>query len=262
MDTRLLSSPLLVSLIYTIYNQGYHAEQPSRSEWPKLTQALVAGGNVRVLRIQSQQDGTEYRGTKILDDNEPKKLTRLDITPESRLPPLEELSIDIQLYWGGSSYLWDAEHCLMLRDAMDWSHLRKLDFGGDNPYVFFSAFTGLLPNLRALRFGVTEGQVRPAKVFIKHLTAVESLDIARAQLGIDALWPAIMKHKNTLKEIILRPTTSGYYAPQYIDFSRLETIAEEFPALQRLGWDVPCKENVSAPSSWDNTRPITINPDR
>ncbi|KAH7397158.1 hypothetical protein BKA66DRAFT_546225 [Pyrenochaeta sp. MPI-SDFR-AT-0127] len=244
MDINLLASPLLVKLVYTIYNQGYSAEQPSRSEWPKLTQALVSGGSVKYLHIECQTDGNAYIGMKILDDREPLTFARLDITPETRLPQLLELKLNIQRYWGQSNYLWDAEHCSLLRNAMDWSLLRKLDFGTDNPTGFFSAFTGWMPNLKALRFGVTEGLMGPAQNFIHSLESLESLDIARAQISINTLWPAIMRHKDTLKELILRPATSDYCYPQYIDIRILKTVTKDFPSLERLGWDAPVQSNI------------------
>lgn len=251
MDMRLLSSPLLRRLTYVVYNQGYQAEHPSRSEWPKLTQALVDGGHVRVLRVQTQSDGreidgyvSEYDGVQVIQNSEPEKLARLDISAHTRLPQLEELSINTQRYWGSSSYLWDAEHCLLLRNAMDWSHLRKLDFGSDNPHTFFSTFTGLLPNLKALCFEVMGESVAEATKFIESLDSLESLYVGQAQAGLDELWPAIMKHKQSLKELILGPALGSYYSTQYPDRSRLEEIAHQLPGLERLGWDIPCNHNV------------------
>ncbi|KAF2026033.1 hypothetical protein EK21DRAFT_75043 [Setomelanomma holmii] len=247
MDMKLLSSPLLRKLIYTVYHQGHRADEPARSEWPKLTRALVAGGSVRFLTIDNVKDGTEYYGVKVIDDNEvTEKMMRLDITPGTRLPPLEELTIRENRYWGSSTYMWDEEHCRLLLDAMDWSHLRKLDFGADKPDAFFSVFERHLPDLKILRFGTQNDAIGPVPRFIDSVTALESLDIARAEYSLDSLWPSIMKHKDTLREIILRPTTAGYCQPQYTKLNRLEIIASEFPVLERLGWDAPCKFNVDA----------------
>jgi len=251
MDMQLLSSPLLRQLTYVVYNQGYQAAQPSRSEWPKLTQALVEGGNLRVLRVQTQSDGreidgyvSEYDGVQVIQNSEPEKLARLDISDHTRLPQLEELSINTQRHWGCSSYLWDNEHCLLLRNAMDWSRLRKLDFGSDNPHTFFTTFTGLLPNLKALRFEVMDGSAAAAKTFIESLNSLESLYVGQAQAGLDELWPAIMQHKTSLKELILGPALGSYYSTQYSDRSRLKEVADQLPALERLGWDIPCTKNV------------------
>tara|TARA_R110002003_G_scaffold589_16_gene20710 strand:+ start:6173 stop:7480 length:1308 start_codon:yes stop_codon:yes gene_type:complete len=246
MDIKLLSSSLLRRLTYTVYNQGYRADEAARSEWPKLTQAIAEGGNLRVLSIDNSQDGTEYYGVKIISDTEDSgKLMRLDITPEIRLPALEEFTLRENGSWGSPTYLWDDAHVHLLRDATDWSRLRKLDFGGDRPDAFFSAFTGGMPNLKALRFGAQDGSIGPVKQFMASITALESLDIGRAEVAIDALLPTIMGHKDTLRELILRPTTAGYCQPQYIDLDRLTAIIEAFPLLERFGWDAPCKAKVS-----------------
>lgn len=244
MDSKLISSPLLKDLTYNVYSQGHHTDQHARSEWRKLTQALVAGGNVRLLKIGSWLHSA-YHGV-ILDDTEPETLMRLDLKPGMRLPHLEELTIRVGGYWGASPYLWDLDHCHLLRQAIDTSHFRKLDFGSDKPDTFFSTFTRLLPNLKALRFGIQQdGIAGSARRFIKSLKALEALDIDSASPAIDRLWPAIMKHKNTLKELVLRPTTDGYCKPRTIAIERLQTISIQFPKLERLGWDAPCGYNVS-----------------
>lgn len=252
MDLRLLSSPRLIRLTYFVYNQGYDAAHPARSEWPKLTKALVDGGSLRALRLQTKSDGreidgyvSEYDGPQVVPDSEPEKLARLDISADTRLPQLEELSIDVPRPWGSSSYLWDSEHCLLLRDAMDWSRLRKLDFGMDNPHDFFTTFTGVLPNLKALRFEVRDGHAAAAKKFIGSINALESLYVGKAQAGLDELWPAILQHKKSLKELIFGPALGREFSTQYSDLSRLKEVVDNFPGLDRLGWDIPFKTNVS-----------------
>jgi hypothetical protein len=252
MDIRLLSSPLLVGLTYVVYTQGYRPrDMPCRSDWPRLSQALAAGGNVRYLRLQSLQDGTGlgFDGIKLVPDTEPDKLPRLDLA-DLRLPQLEELTLESLRHWGESTYLWDSDHARMFRNTIDCSRLRKLDFGSDNPTAFFTYFTGLCPKLKTLSFGATGGypnspDIEPAKRFIESLDALEYLDVSQAQQGIDDLWLAIEKNKDTLKTLILGPTLGSYCSPMYMDSSRLEAIASTFPELERLGWDAPCKTNVS-----------------
>jgi hypothetical protein len=172
-------------------------------------------------------------------------LPRLDLELGLRLTQLEELSIRALGYWGESNYFWNDDHCRMFRDAIDPSRLRKLDFGSDNPTAFFECFTGLCPRLKTLSFGATRDATKPAKEFIESLDALEHLDLLRAQVGIDDLWPAIEKHKHTLETLILGPTTEAYCTPVYMDLSRLEAIATTFPKLKRFGWDAPCQTNVS-----------------
>lgn len=250
MDTRLLSSPLLTTLIYSLYNQGYFqaylGDQAVRSEWPQLTQCIIAGGNVRNVRIYNLEDKPSILSTNsVLVDDRPMKLPRFDATADTRLPALEELCLTLTWPFGGLTYLWDVEHCRLMRDAMDWSRMRKLDFGNDNPGAFLQIFTGRISNLKSLRFGVESTSINIAKEFIESVPALDCLDIAQADIAVEQLWPTIMKHKNTLKELLLRPSRGDNYQLQLLDMSYLETVAQKLPMLERLGWIVPCDESVS-----------------
>jgi len=240
-DMKLLSSPLLVSLTYEVYMQGFAPEHPCRSEWPRLSQALATGGNVRSLRLQVLQDAHSL----FTPDTEPAKIPRLDLTTGMRLPLLEEMTLQTLRYYGQTAYLWDLDYCRMFRDAIDCSRLRKLDFGGEHPENFFTCFTGLCPKLKVLSFGMWEGDKTPAKRFIESIDALEHLDLSRAQAGIDDLWPAIEQHKDTLETLILGPTFESYCQKVVMPFSRLKDIARTFPRLKHLGWDAPCERNVS-----------------
>jgi hypothetical protein len=252
MDTRLLSSPLLVSLTYVVYFRGYN--ESCHSDWPRLSQALAAGGNVRSLRLQSLQ----VQNLRLVPETGPETLPRLNLTSGLRLPHLEEITFQLLEHWGASTYLWDTDHCRMFRDSIDCSRLRKLDFGTDNPTAFFTYFTGLCPKLKALSFGAAQGAMEPAMRFIESVDALEHLDVSRAQLGIDDLWPAIEKHKDILKTLILGPALGRYCSPMYMDLSRLEVISLTFPKLERLGWDAPCETNVSLSHSNNITGALTV----
>ncbi|KAJ4360681.1 uncharacterized protein N0V89_001248 [Didymosphaeria variabile] len=244
MDLRLLSSPLLARLTYVVYERGYRSDQPCRSDWPKLSQALSSGGNVRSISIQSQQDSSSAYRHMLVEDTEPEKLPRLDLSLGACFSKLEQLRIRNQSYY---TYLWDEEHCRALRNFIDPSRLRALDFGNDNPEVFFTTFAGILPDLKVLQFGAKRNtSLQPAKDFIDSLSGLETLEIGEAQRGFDELWPVIEKHKDTLKTLILGPTWGQYCSPEYIDLSVLETISQTFPKLERLGWHVPIGQAVSA----------------
>lgn len=244
-DTRLLSSPLLVELTYVVYVQGYRSDETCRSDWPALSRALAAGGNVRSLRVHSVPDGDRYDGIRVVSDTESMKLPRLDFTSGLRLSHLEELSIQVKRLWGDSTYLWDNEYCRLFSESVEPFRLRRLDFGKDNPEALFRSFTGRLPNLESLGFGAVEGASDAAQAFIKSIYTLEHLDIAQAQLAIDDLWPAIEQHRVSLRTLILRPALGSYCSAQYVDLSRLKAIATTFPKLERLGWDAPCGGDVS-----------------
>ena len=183
MDMKLLSSPLLVGLTYVVYRKGCQPNEPCRSEWPKLSQALAAGGNVRYLHIQSQQDSTELYGIKIVSDSEPEEFPRLNLAG-MHLPRLEELRIHVQGMggdWGDRAYPWDAENCRLFRDAIDCSRLHTLDFGNDNPKIFFSYFNGILPALKSCALASTRRMMPLLKrlglsVQLRHLSLLTSIE--------------------------------------------------------------------------------------
>lgn len=250
-DTQRLSSPLLASLTCQVLFRGYRATEPTLSEWPLLTRLITSpDSKLKVLRIESKRED-EYDGADILRsyDGLELKLARLDVGPDTRLPALEEFDLREQRHWGGSRYAWDREHCNILLRAGDWSKLRVLDFGEDVPVEFFHAFTGHVLGLEKLRFGIGENENEPdfgvIRDFIGSVKALESIDLDQPKAAIDVLWPVIEGHKATLRELILRPSHGSYYSPQYLEFNLLEQVVQDFPRLERLGWDVPCAENGS-----------------
>lgn len=242
MDIRLLSSPLLVELTYVVYDDpNWRADVPCFSEWPQLSQALANGNNLRIIRLQGQHVRGIYTNSELIPRDQPEKLARIDFESGLRLPKLEKLCISAVKY----NYLWDAKHCHMIRDSIDCSRLRKLDFGDKNPEAFFRCFTGLVPALKHLRFKATENATEPAKAFIRSLEALEQLDVVQAQNGIDDLWPAIKQHNHTLRTLSLGPTVENYCSIQSMDLRRLEAVAMTFPKLKRLGWTPPYTTYVS-----------------
>jgi hypothetical protein len=172
------------------------------------------------------------------------KLPRLDQTPETQLPALEEFVLREQRHWGPSTYLWDAEHCQFLLNSSTWTNLRVLDFGStDLPVELFRTFTSHLPGLKKLRFGfqreTSVEDVKVVKKFIENLEGLECLDIGQPKRGIDVFWPAILRKKRNLKEFVMRPSHAPYYDPLYLNISLLQHVAQDFPTLERVGWDVP-----------------------
>ena len=243
MDMKLLSSPLIRSLTYSVFFDSYRADEPAVSEWPRLTKALAVGGSVRKLRLQGSPDSRYNTGGKILAEDESKAMLQLAINPGMQFSALEELTLRGQSY----SYLWDITHCELLRDTLDWSRLRKLDFGNEMPEVFFATMKGRLPKLQALRFGVPYNtqSVGTIKRFIESLDNLTALDIIQAGFVIAELWPSIMKHKKNLKELLLRPTIGSYCSHECMGLAYLKSVATDFPSLERLGWDAPCFSSVS-----------------
>jgi hypothetical protein len=50
----------------------------------------------------------------------------------------------------------------------------------------------------------------------------------------------ILRHKESLKKLVLGPSTEWYCEPVYINVGVVQTNADEFSGLERLGWDMPC----------------------
>jgi hypothetical protein len=227
---------------------------PTLSEWPNLSRCLEVARNLKVLRLEISRDDL-YDGTGILASYPyhsivAGNLPRLDVSNETRLPSLKEFTLREQRHYGASTYLWDAEHCVLLLNSSDWSSLIVLEFGPDLPVAFFETFISHLPGLKKLRFGfdreTTLSDLRIVRRFMESVEVLEGLDIDQPKRGIDTLWPAVLMHTKTLKDLILRPSHARYYEPEYMSFEMLEEIVQTFPVLERLGWDVPLLgENVS-----------------
>jgi hypothetical protein len=173
-----------------------------------------------------------------------KTIPLLDLSAVASLSKLEHLSTRDAGY---TEYLRNEELCRTLRDTTDLSRLRSLDFGLENPEIFFKTFTGHLPNLRGLQFGVvSDSSVELAKDFINSLT-LTSLHIDSPKRGFDVLWPACYKHKDTLRTLVLGPTWNAYGSIDYLDDGLLETVSSTFPKLERLGWSIQFSDIVSIP---------------
>lgn len=246
MDLRLLSSPLLARLEYVISHSDMNGAV-TRSEWPRLSQALLNSKNIRSLTIYRQQSKTRdsrYHVEPVID-TQTTEPARLDLSLGLRFPKLESLSIRDDPYHN-QGYQWDRDHCLGLLNAIDPSCLRELDFAEQYPETFFTTFTDQVPDIKVLRFGATRrNRIGPVKNFINSLSALESLYIGEARGCLNKLLPVITKHRDTLKTLILGPTWDPYYTPQHIDRNVLENIAETFPKLEHLGWHLPYESSVS-----------------
>lgn len=231
MDMKLLSSPLLTRLIYVVYNEGRFPGDTPGSDWYKISQALLSGGNIRSLSIEHLRYYDGHRDIR-------SRPTCLELPAGSRLPHLKNLLIRFE------HYAWDTEHILALRDALDLNRIRSLDLGPRITSKFLQTFTGMMPNLRDLRI-YGDGEIE--RDFINALPALESL---RARLGAYAkperIWPALEKHKATLKILIISIEDVNS-RNKFPEDSLLEMLADSFPALEWLGWKVKFEAMVDAP---------------
>jgi hypothetical protein len=214
MDEKLLSSPLLTSLTYEVIYKEYKGDRLPSFEWAKITRAIHVGGCLRILRLQIRPGGRD-----------PEYDSQFELFGDLPLPELEEITLH-----NAYEYNVTDEYCRMLANSVGMSKLHTLNFADGISTPFCEAFTGRLPDLKTLRVKIQRNvEVEITADFIKSLKRLESLDINGSLSVIDALWPAIMQHGATLKNLQLR---------QHIEIGRLEEVVNSFPSLERLGWYV------------------------
>lgn len=124
---------------------------------------------------------------------------------------------------------------------MDWSLMRKLDFGDDCPFPLFNNMIGYMPNLNSLRIGMPRiGQsLGWLPTFLDSLKELRELDIGSLVPHVHEFWPHIRNHKASLETLILRPSRGEYGSSAYIDVGYWEEVATDFPHLRHVGIDVP-----------------------
>jgi hypothetical protein len=126
-DTRLLSSPQLHSLNYSV------TCWEERSEIDLLKACLLRGKRLKCLRLVVRADGRDIN---------------FDFQDGEEFPALEKLLLE-------ESYALSETHCRKWLTAMDWSRLRHLAFDCGFPRHLLSALTGQVPQLKILVFKFT-----------------------------------------------------------------------------------------------------------
>ncbi|KAF2118143.1 hypothetical protein BDV96DRAFT_488604 [Lophiotrema nucula] len=242
LDENLLRSPQLDILDIDILTEGYgYGDKPCLSEWPQLSSLLRTGCRPRTLRIKIRAGypvkiwRPRRRGPALYRDQD---LPRLSLDQDTTLPPLKELSI---IKVSGAGYYFDPAHSAMLAQSMDWSNLKKLDFGRDCPVSLFTQLIGRLPNLISLRFGFPNTEINCDAVyrFIDALNSLEKLEIYNVAVQSTDIWTAIKKHRDTLKTLILHPSRLAYQQTKYVELARLKDVVKYFKSLEHLGIEVP-----------------------
>ncbi|KAF4627581.1 hypothetical protein G7Y89_g10575 [Cudoniella acicularis] len=105
-------------------------------------------------------------------------------------PPLQELKLP-------EKYRLDMQHCLTWRGCMNWSHLGTLNLGARCPENFLAALTGHVPNLKCLRFLLSEGKdpekqcsnMSVVRKFLYAIDGLEGLYIQNCYENFEAVWP-------------------------------------------------------------------------
>jgi hypothetical protein len=241
-DTRLLSSPLLYSLRFTIYYFG------DRSEFQKLKDILLKSTRLRVLHLKICE-GLQIHSSGY---GPPQELN-LALLPSDRLAPLHELMVSD---W--PPYYFSPGHCEIWSECMDWTELKSLDLGSGCPGDFFNRFLGRVPNLKSLRLGFDDvnpwpyellpcGEPDSVRGFIESIDDLHELFITNQIEDPEVLFPAIVKHRGSLQTLGFHtPPDTSYYkrdAPGVWTTEQLTQLREQFTKLSRLEIDLDLEDS-------------------
>ncbi|KAK3201246.1 hypothetical protein GRF29_185g274284 [Pseudopithomyces chartarum] len=175
-DEALLSSPQLHTLDATL-SLMQDCTHPPDYEVQLLKQSLIHGASIKVLRFNIQDPSNHHH---VFTPSPPVSFTW---HPTDSFPPLEELSLPQARPKYHSAYNLNRDDLLMWARAMDWTHMRRLDFHHHNPSLFFATFTDRVPNLKYLRWGLLPSQDGSgwnrtptcASAFMRSVTALEEV---------------------------------------------------------------------------------------
>jgi hypothetical protein len=137
LDTKLLSSPQLYSLDFMVC--GNFVGLTPRSEFQTLKNCLLQAKSLKRLRLHA--GSTDDQRTWIASPQ------HLCIRDGDVFPALQSLTLTYD------RYKLTEIHCRQWLKAMDWSQLRNLDLDHGCPEYLFAAITGLVPQLKSLKFG-------------------------------------------------------------------------------------------------------------
>jgi hypothetical protein len=202
LDMRLLSSPLLYSVDLPIFCSRPVAEGKIHSELPILKQVVTQAPRLRKMGIhlmdslgsrQFMPGGPSY--TDKIDvprNSEDLHKAHLPLRANDRMPPLTEvrLSSDFTL-----EYDLSIEHCIRWIQCADLTKLRVLDLANLSVEHLLRQWTGKVPNLKVLNFGIWPNNgvidLSPAKLgppegvaaFIQGIDSLQELSILAQGLG-------------------------------------------------------------------------------
>jgi hypothetical protein len=237
LDTSLLSSPQLHSLTYIVYAkrvQTPYGELEYRSEFATLSKCLLHAKKLKCLRLSID----EHASNQDCWSAGPMSLTFGDGPP---FPALEELALPHR------KYHLTASHCRQWLHAMDWSKLQRLDLGYGSPPHLFVALTGRVPQLKALKFGISDHapmipnwdceDMAVVTRFLDSVDGLEEVDALHFQgTDFDRIKRAFVeKHGRTLKNLRVHYWAALAKGWEWTDVRHL---VEHCPRLQDLTLDI------------------------
>lgn len=247
LDEALLSSPQLDHLIYSVPCLNTIAEEtPSLFHALKCT--LVQARNLRSLTLNIHYNPDAYRLPGTRTDR-----LQLPLSPEDRLPPLEDLAIT------ATTYAFDEPHCTLWRECMGWNKLKRLVLHAANPAAFFTAFTGALPALEDLDislhypgqdFSAQRGEhaldVVPLRDFMASLRTLRALVVRCNLVTLDAhFWHCVLTVHRGLRRLAIRARHDGLGPPEILGKFK-KVLQRRLVGLRELELAVRCGVNSTS----------------
>ncbi|KAL8708377.1 MAG: hypothetical protein Q9220_006758 [cf. Caloplaca sp. 1 TL-2023] len=158
-DFRALTSPLTQSMNFCILNHTATITATDQleqySKLPELRDILLKVPQLRKLNIKFVYNWIP-RHVEWVGPLAHPRLLNFPLKSSDRLPTLTDLTFS----GPPETYEFNLEHCQLLRHCVDFSHIRRLDFGISCPQFFFEEIGPHLRNLRSLTMGIRTGNRR------------------------------------------------------------------------------------------------------
>ena len=237
MDVRLLSSPLLYSLNYSIF----YGTTPSGivcSEFRKLKEILVQSSKLNLLSLAVYP-------TDLHDIDIPKAPgdwhSFLPVGSGDPLWKLHTLKIPNQITYNVQPI--SKVYSTIFSQSNDFTQVNRINLNNVCGYYSFEPLKGRVPNLKHLELAFrTEDPARrrwdtshlcrdPSLVrqFIESINGLEILQITNYQESFDILWPAILKHRGTLQRLSIHTPPDKEYKrnlPPVLSVDQMEQLQE------------------------------------
>ena len=209
-DVRLLSSPLLHSLDYSIFM--HWTGRALVSDYLTLKRIILQSPRLKKLRL-----GIYTTPTPANFDT-----TQFDALPSEALPVEKRITTLRKLALSEKPFMFLPRYCLeleiltsvILRGCVDLPHTVELELHGLSPRYVVNNLKIMRPDLVKLQFPfklqtdyggehMVKGSGDPslARDAITKMPALEELSLHNHDRDLDILWPAISKHRDSLRNL-------------------------------------------------------------
>lgn len=227
-NSSLLATSLLHSLRVNVTPGNIDLYQPldKHLKMSELKEVLVQTPRLQKLNIYFSEGALRRERANDLS------LLQLPLDVSDRLPSLHELTISGHT----DMYEWDLRHCELLRQCMDWSHLRQLDLGVGCPEHLFDQVGPHLYNLRSFKMGASCEKLGPIIQILHNHRGLQELDITDLNSSTQILVPVILDHQTSLQRLSYRSVS--YPRREHLwTMAQLRELRDQCPKLSHLEID-------------------------